>query len=97
MKKLKLNLDDLQVESFETTPASATQRGTVHGYRPYTDTCGTPCTAHPQCTAECGGQGDTDYVCTNDCGTDSCDCGSQGFSCNPDDHTCWPTDFQVCH
>ena len=35
MKKLKLNLDDLQVESFETVSAKGkTHKGTVMGYVP---------------------------------------------------------------
>ena len=34
MKKLKLNLDDLKVESFATTPDAASGRGTVFGQDP---------------------------------------------------------------
>ncbi len=34
MNKLKLSLDELQVTSFETAPASAGERGTVHGHGP---------------------------------------------------------------
>lgn len=32
MRRLKLNLDDLQVESFETSPMSRRLKGTVAGY-----------------------------------------------------------------
>ncbi len=32
MEKLKLNLDDLTVESFETTPESRSRQGTVFGF-----------------------------------------------------------------
>lgn len=38
MKKLKLNLDDLRVESFATTPDPDGQHGTVFGQQ-LTDTC----------------------------------------------------------
>lgn len=32
MRKVKLNLDDLAVESFATTDADPATRGTVHGH-----------------------------------------------------------------
>ena len=42
MKKFKLNLDDLHVQSFDTTPAWGTgARGTVYGHA--SDTCMTVC------------------------------------------------------
>jgi len=37
MKKLKLNLDDLKVESFETTNSSKKTKGTIVGYVTETD------------------------------------------------------------
>ena len=40
MKKLKLDLDALQVESFAAVPERAAKPGTVHGRAP-TDWCGT--------------------------------------------------------
>jgi hypothetical protein len=40
MKKIKLNLDDLKVQSFETTPARAgSAAGTVFGYIASCDNC----------------------------------------------------------
>ena len=44
MKKLKLAMDDLRVESYETSRASQAAAGTVHGHAAFTrigeQTCG---------------------------------------------------------
>lgn len=40
MKKLSLSLDDLAVESFDTTSALRIRRGTVHGAEGTDTTCG---------------------------------------------------------
>ena len=45
MKKLKLNLDDLKVVSFETTSKNQQQKGTVYGYQ---------CNTQGDCTELCG-------------------------------------------
>jgi hypothetical protein len=40
MRKLRLDLDHLEVESFEATPRDGEERGTVQGHaEPYTPTC----------------------------------------------------------
>lgn len=39
MKKLKLNLDDLQIDSFITTPELPAARGTVYGHISENDAC----------------------------------------------------------
>jgi hypothetical protein len=39
MNKMKLNLDGLQVETFETAAADGTERGTVHGHWSQPGTC----------------------------------------------------------
>lgn len=59
MAKLKLNLDDLRVESFATTPQGPDRGGTVHAYQsePTCETCDT-------CT-EC-------YTCASNCTCDTC-------------------------
>lgn len=55
MKKLNLNLDDLKVESFTTTPGSATQRGTIHGYDALTNETHVDCCGwHTDGTCKCG-------------------------------------------
>lgn len=93
MKKITLDLDDLQVESFETAPESGDGRGTVFGYAPTVfGTCN--CTAGSltcdTCTACNGGftcEG-TCETCWATCGVaqtgdgDSCD-GSCTYTCNP--------------
>lgn len=65
MGKLKLNLDDLKVESFATTPPIADLKGTVFGQ----DTiggasCGQGATCLATCESECPGCG-----MTNACNT----------------------------
>jgi hypothetical protein len=77
MAKLRLNLDQLDVDSFDTS-ASATAKGTVFGEQ---CTCYTNCTCPgcPTCNhTQCGQQ-----TCENTC-DDSC-----WGSC--DDYSCWDT------
>ncbi len=61
MKKLRIELDQLQVESFQTGGAGA-ERGTVHGHGPHTDPGQCPPTEDFYCTQ---GHGCTlaDYTC----------------------------------
>jgi hypothetical protein len=76
--KLRLNLDQLTVDSF-TTEHTRRQSGTVHGQQ---CTCPTACTCPgcPTCDASCNGTcGDTCAAsCYGTCG-DSCDC--SGWTC----------------
>jgi hypothetical protein len=60
MNKLKLQMDDLRVDSFETTPA-AKEKGTVFGEQ---------CTCPTQCT--CPGCPTCDQSCNGTCGGVSC-------------------------
>jgi hypothetical protein len=79
MKKLTLQLDDLRVDSFATTPAERGS-GTVFGEQ---CTCWTNCTCPgcPTCDATC------DLTCGVDCGTFegyTCENSCQGgYSCDP--------------
>jgi hypothetical protein len=92
MKKLGLTLDDLRVDSFETSPAEGNSRGTVRGYvtnyREATcdaTNCG-PCDTNQGCGTEwmiCGTlQCDytVGYSCGGTCGQSTC----YGDSC-----VCW--------
>ena len=75
MNKLKLQLEDLMVDSFDTTtPAKA--KGTVFGEQ---CTCYTQCTCPgcPTCYASCNGT--CDASCNGTCG-DSC-AGTCDFDC----------------
>jgi len=92
MNKLKLRLDDLHVDTFQTTSAPK-QKGTVFGEQ---CTCYTQCTCPgcPTCYASCNGScdascngtcaascdatcgGSCDWTCDNTCG-DSCG----GYTC----------------
>ncbi len=79
MKKLRLEMDELRVESF-ATDAAAGEAGTVHGHsypnaclppsgsdEPFVDTCGYATCAGDTCWQSCGG---------------SCNCGGSGW-CQP--------------
>ena len=55
MKKLKLDPDRLEVESFEARPERADREGTVQGYRSsWIGTC-YPCTDWDSCGGTCPG------------------------------------------
>ena len=73
MNKLKLTLEDLQIESFSTTPVKR-EKGTVYGEQ---CTCVTACTCPgcPTCDASCNGTcGATcNASCYGTCG-DTCNC-----------------------
>ena len=77
MKKLRLQLDDLHVDTFSTTAAPKT-KGTVFGEQ---CTCYTQCTCPgcPTCDASCG---ETCASCDPSCGG-TCDdlCGTWDESC----------------
>jgi len=108
MRKLKLQLDDLRIDSFDTTPAQQA-KGTVFGEQ---CTCYTQCTCPgcPTCDASCNGTcaascngtcgascaGTCDLSCDGGCGTWDPSCG--GMSCDP---TCggfmtYPGPGQMC-
>jgi hypothetical protein len=90
MNKLKLHLDDLQVDTFQTTPVRKT-KGTVFGEQ---CTCHTQCTCPgcPTCYASCDGT--CAATCYGSCGGTcdaTCDgCGTWDVSCggNTCDYTC---------
>ncbi len=98
MKKLKLHLDDLRIDSFSTTSA-AKPRGTVFGEQ---CTCYTQCTCPgcPTCDASCNGTcGATcDASCNGtcdgctweaSCGGNTCDYTCGGYATAPGpDHFC---------
>ena len=96
MKKLRLHLDDLRIDSFDTTP-SEKPKGTVFGEQ---CTCYTQCTCPgcPTCDATCAS------TCVNTCDDASCagtcdactgpTCGDQ-YSCVPD-LSCGGPEWTVC-
>ncbi len=82
--KLKLKLDDLQVDTFQTTTVR-NEKGTVFGEQ---CTCRTQCTCPgcPTCDASCNGScdascnGTCDASCNGTCGDTcdyTCDCGTE--------------------
>ncbi len=89
MNKLKLHLEDLQIDSFQTTPAEK-PKGTVFGEQ---CTCYTQCTCPgcPTCDASCNGS--CDASCNGTCGA-SCGAtcgGTCDWTCGGDtcDYTCY--------
>jgi hypothetical protein len=96
MNKLRLRLDDLQVDTFQTTPAQK-EKGTVFGEQ---CTCYSECTCPgcPTCDASCNGTCEADTGCGPTCNAScraSCvdntcaiDYGSCGLSCP---NTCYET------
>jgi hypothetical protein len=76
MQKVKLDLNDLRVESFETTLGAAGAEGTVFGQSGYTDT-GEQCSFYGDCSGAgtaCGGN-------SNHCGGTSSYCDTAITSC----------------
>lgn len=93
MQKLKLNLEALSVESFDTTGAEAEQRGTVKGHiPPWTE--GRECESIDVCTNwDCG----TAYSDCGGCGTAASDCGTCATNCGSCyDATCGATYCGTC-
>ena len=89
MNKLKLDLDDLAVESFATTPEPHREGGTVFGQQ---CTCYTQCTCPgcPTCDASCNGT--CDASCNGTCG-DTCNaCATMDYTCGVDcdPYSCLP-------
>jgi hypothetical protein len=60
MKKLRLDLETLDVEAFETMPKEADEQGTVHGHD--TRGCHTPDTVCASETVDCTWES-CDYTC----------------------------------
>jgi hypothetical protein len=79
--KLKLHLEDLSVDSFDTT-VTEKPKGTVFGEQ---CTCYTNCTCPgcPTCDASCNG------TCIASC-NGTCDCPTAGYSCYNTDCDCVP-------
>lgn len=81
MHKLKLDLDQLTVDSFDTNPSESAQRGTVQGFGPtrIDPTCYVTC---PSC------DNNSCDTCDLSCGY-TCGCGATGYTCNdPSCATC---------
>ena len=86
MNKLKLQLEDLLVDSFDTTPVQK-EKGTVFGEQ---CTCYTNCTCPgcPTCYASCNGS--CDASCNGTCGA-TCDASCGGtcdYSCDCSQYSC---------
>lgn len=91
MKKLALNLDELHVESFDTSSGEPDGRGTIQGRAADTentpDTCDVTCPNNNTCDITCPN------TCLNTC-QDSC-YGTCGAACTWG-YTCPPTCADTC-
>jgi hypothetical protein len=78
--KLKLNLEELTVDSFDTADRAA-ENGTVFAEQ---CTCWTNCTCPgcPTCDASCNGTCAGQYTCDASC-NGTCNCGTQDWTCGP--------------
>jgi hypothetical protein len=85
MNKLKLSMEDLSVESFDTT-SSTREKGTVFGEQctcytqctcPGCPTCAGTCPADPSCADTCWDTCDN-FTCLETCGFSNCEtrCGT---------------------
>jgi hypothetical protein len=86
MERLKLDLDSLEVQSFETTAGPENRRGTVHGQMVPIDSdayafaatgcgdCGTG-SGSGSATATCAGYYTCDASCNGTCNTCNASCG----------------------
>ncbi|HET7233407.1 MAG TPA: hypothetical protein VFJ16_25575 [Longimicrobium sp.] len=97
MHKLKLDLDQLTVDSFDTNPPAGERRGTVQGLaRTLYDTClcsggGTCISCDPGCDNSVGGTCDVSCggTCDNTCNCTGNSCyGTCNVSCNVTCDTC---------
>jgi hypothetical protein len=88
MRKLKLDLEELSVESFATTPEAHRESGTVFGQQ---CTCYTQCTCPgcPTCDASCNG------TCGGTCGA-TCDASCNGTCDGTCDLSCGDTCGYSC-
>jgi hypothetical protein len=89
MTKLKLDMEELSVESFDTTPDARREVGTVFGQQ---------CTCYTQCT--CPGCPTCDASCNGTCGgtcAGTCDASCNGTCGGTTDITCMGpcTDYTV--
>lgn len=93
MKKLTLDLDQLQVDTFDTYPERNAGQGTVRGMGPsescLTDICGYGCTGNwcqGETTAPCQAGTYAGATCDTTCGQIICGCtdleGTCDASCN---------------
>ncbi|HEU0298009.1 MAG TPA: hypothetical protein VFR37_01115 [Longimicrobium sp.] len=81
MNKLRLHLEELAVESFDTAPAER-KKGTVFGEQ---------CTCQTVCT--CPGCPTCDYTCPNTCDDASCFGATCEGTCWPQ---CGPSQWETC-
>jgi|GEM_PF-1252132 len=70
MRKIRLGLDNLAVESFHTAEEAGNTAGTVHGHA-ITAVC--PATSYPRCypSYACSLQGPYQLTCAPDCMTNA--------------------------
>lgn len=89
MRKLTLDLDLLDVQSFDPTPEAEAQRGTVHGHDSVERPCTMMCPSHYNEATTC--QVTDLATCVISCGSCGPSCAVGGYSCVTCDMACWET------
>jgi hypothetical protein len=99
MKKIRLDLDMLSVDSFDTVARHDGDQGTVFGHRPPAYTYDMQCSEGPSCL-DCDtgtGTGASDCgTCATACGTCATDCGTCATACGTCDTYCGTCDPYCC-
>ncbi len=91
MKKLKLNLDDLKVESFETTPEQPKPKGTVVGNAEPTELQPCDYSENPTDCLCVTYAATCPNTCYNTCASTCSTCGSTcEQTCGEHCHSTWP-------
>jgi hypothetical protein len=87
MKKLRLNVDSLRVESFVPAPLQANPRGTVHPYESWEEPQSIVATCECPQSSACSGAATCDWSCgcpsAVTCGENTCGQFSCAESCMP--------------
>jgi len=90
MKKIRLDLDQLSVDSFDTVARKDGDQGTVFGHRPpysYEMFCSDGQTCLDSCF-DCGTGASDCGTCATACGTCATDCGTCATACGTCDTYC---------
>lgn len=86
MKKYRLDLNDLDVVSFDAVPDAPSRKGTVFGHATEFTACtcdyANTCHMAYTCDLQCGGGGDSMYTACLSCYTNADTCTMIGQECN---------------
>lgn len=84
MKKLALKLEELRVESYDTSSSEPDTRGTVHGHNSLNGTCHQTCLT---CQVSCNGL--SCFSCFGSCALSECYGNSCAATCQTCGYSCY--------